>query len=203
MSAWAHVPPLPFTWPYVLLFFGVCMWAFIPEQKILKNAKAGAKRANSPDRGSLKVIIIGGRVAMISAMATANFVPTMMPASSRLPCFWIGIALLLAGSLLRRFCFRVLGSSFTGDVRASADQRVVDRGPYRWLRHPSYTGGLLMFGGIGLTLANWLSLVLAVAATLAIYLYRASVEEQALLAAIGEPYARFMATRKRFIPFLL
>jgi len=109
---------------------------------------------------------------------------------------------MLAGSFLRRHCWRILGESFTGDVRARADQAVVDRGAYQWLRHPSYTGGLMIFGGIALTFANLLSLVLTLGATFAIYTYRVHVEERALLAAIGGPYARFMKTRKRFIPFL-
>lgn len=202
MRTWFAAPPLPFTWPYFVVFGLVCLWVFIPEQGLAKSSRAGAKREDSPDRGSLTLILVGGRIAMIGAMIAAGFSPTLMPASWRVPCFWIGLAVLLAGSFLRRACWRALGGSFTGDVRASADQQVVDRGPYRWVRHPSYTGGLMIFGGIALTLANWLSLVIAFGSTLAIYLYRVHVEEQALLAAIGEPYRKFMATRKRFIPFL-
>ncbi len=202
MRTWFAAPPVPFTWPYVIVFVVACFWVFVPEQALVKRARAGAKREDSPDRGSLTLIIVGGRIAMIASMIAAGFSPALMPVSWRVPCFWTGIAVLLAGSFLRRACWRVLGASFTGDVRASADQRVIDRGPYRWVRHPSYTGGLMIFGGIALTVGNWLSLALAVGATLAIYIYRVHVEEEALLAAIGEPYARFMATRKRFIPFL-
>jgi protein-S-isoprenylcysteine O-methyltransferase Ste14 len=114
----------------------------------------------------------------------------------------VGIALIVAGALLRRHCWRMLGASFTGDVRASADQAVVNRGAYRLLRHPSYTGGTMLNAGVGIALGSWASALLLTVASLAVYMYRIAVEERALVAAIGEPYREFMRTRKRLIPFL-
>ncbi len=114
----------------------------------------------------------------------------------------VGIVMLVAGSLLRRHCFRMLGASFTGDVRARPDQAVVSRGAYRLLRHPAYTAGIIMNTGIGVALGRWASALLIAVASAAVYLYRIAVEERALLAAIGEPYRVFMRTRKRLIPFV-
>ena len=125
------------------------------------------------------------------------------PASFTLTAFFLGCALLIGGSLLRRHCWRVLGQHFTGDVRAQSDQPVIDRGAYRWVRHPSYTGGILMFCGIGVALANWASLAILMLTSVAVYTYRIAVEEKALLDAIGEPYAAYMRTRKRFLPWIL
>ena len=79
---------------------------------------------------------------------------------------------------------------------------VVDRGAYHYVRHPSYTAGALLFLGIGLSLANWISLVVLMGAVSAVYGYRVSVEERALLATIGDSYGRYMNGTKRFIPFL-
>jgi protein-S-isoprenylcysteine O-methyltransferase Ste14 len=107
------------------------------------------------------------------------------------------------GSLLRRYCFRTLGKYFTGDVRATPDQPVICSGPYRMVRHPSYTAGMIMFIGIGLALGNWFSLVLLTIATIATYSYRVVVEERVLLATIGESYGNYMKERKRFIPYVV
>jgi len=107
-----------------------------------------------------------------------------------------------AGSLFRRHCFKTLGSSFTGDVRANADQAIVTRGAYAYLRHPSYTGGILLNTGIGIALGSWGSALLLAVVSFAVYSYRVSIEERALLAALGEPYREFMRTRKRMVPFL-
>src|SRR5262249_29262104 len=112
------------------------------------------------------------------------------------------VSALVSGSLLRRHCFRVLGAFFTGAVTIQSDHRVVDAGAYRWVRHPSYSAALLIVLGIALSLGNWLGSGVALAAAFPAYSYRARVEEQALLASLGDPYARFMATRKRFIPFI-
>src|SRR5262249_12529766 len=122
----------------------------------------------------------------------------------RVEVFWAGLALLVCGSLLRRHCFRVLGKFFTGAVAVQSDHAVVNRGAYRWVRHPSYTAGIAMFAAIGLTLGNWVSVAVMVLEPIAVYAYRVRVEERVLLASLGEPYRAYMLqTRKRFVPFLI
>lgn len=111
--------------------------------------------------------------------------------------------MMLLGSLLRRYCWRTLGEYFTGDVQARAGQPVIRTGPYRMVRHPSYTGGMMMFIGIGLALGNWFSVALLTVATIAAYGYRVAIEERALLDTLGESYGSYMKERKRFIPYIL
>jgi len=120
----------------------------------------------------------------------------------RVAIFLAGVAVIVLGSLLRRHCWRLLGASFTGDVRARQGQEVITRGAYALVRHPSYTAGTLMNVGIGIALGSWASALVLLVASLVVYLYRIEVEERALLAVLGEPYARFLSTRKRLIPFL-
>jgi len=126
---------------------------------------------------------------------------TMRP--HRVSIFWAGIILMLAGTGLRRHCFRMLGSSFTGAVIVRPNQSVVERGAYRWVRHPSYTAGLLIFLGAGLALTNWLSVLTIVIFTVAVYGYRVKVEERELVATLGEPYLAYMRRTKRFVPFVV
>ena len=101
-----------------------------------------------------------------------------------------------------RHCFRVLGTFFTGAVTIQADQYVVDSGAYHWVRHPSYSAALLIVLGIALSVGNWLSVLVSFMVAFPAYAHRASVEEQVLVSSLGAPYARFMASRKRFIPFI-
>jgi len=114
--------------------------------------------------------------------------------------FWTGIALIISGRLLRRHCQRVLGTSFTGAVIVRSEQAVVTRGAYGYVRHPSYTAGMLLFLGIGLASGNGIGTLAIVIASGATYLYRVRVEERALLGVLGEPYADYMRRTKRFIP---
>jgi protein-S-isoprenylcysteine O-methyltransferase Ste14 len=190
--------PLPYVWPYALVFWAVFVWAFLPEFKIIRAARAGS----SADAKSLQVIMVGMNVAFLGAFFLA-WVPALRISSAYIvPTFWLGIVLIISGSLLRRHCFRMLGESFTGDVRATSDQQVVTRGAYSILRHPSYTAGILLNAGVGIALGSWASALLMIVGSLAVYSYRIAVEERALLAAIGAPYQEFMSTRRRLIPFV-
>jgi protein-S-isoprenylcysteine O-methyltransferase len=194
--------PLPFVWPYWPLFWVVVIWAFSPEFGIVRRAQKAAAHADSPDAGSVGVIVFGGGIAMAIAFALA-WVPSLrVPTALNPAVFLIGVATIVAGSLLRRYCFRLLGASFTGDVRARPDQSIITTGPYALVRHPSYSAGMLMNTGMGLALGSWASAALLAVASLAIYSYRITVEERTLVAVLGEPYRQFMRTRRRLIPFI-
>jgi protein-S-isoprenylcysteine O-methyltransferase Ste14 len=110
---------------------------------------------------------------------------------------------MITGNLLRRHCIRMLGSSFTAVVVVKSDQTVIERGAYRWVRHPSYTAAALFLIGIAITLGNWVSVLLAVIAVALSYGYRVNVEERALIATLGDPYRNYMRRTKRFIPMVV
>jgi protein-S-isoprenylcysteine O-methyltransferase Ste14 len=116
--------------------------------------------------------------------------------------FTLGTVIGWLGLLLRWWSFVSLGKYFTVTVRTSEDQPVVQRGPYRVLRHPSYTGLLLTFTGGGLIVNNWVSAAGAVGVLLIALIYRLRIEEHALNDALGDRYQRFAADRARLIPYV-
>jgi protein-S-isoprenylcysteine O-methyltransferase Ste14 len=93
-----------------------------------------------------------------------------------------------------------LGQFFTVQVQVRSGQTVVDTGPYRWVRHPSYSAIIMSFVGIGIALENWLSLLVLISVPTIGLVIRIRIEEKALLAALGDPYRAFSATRARLIP---
>lgn len=113
-----------------------------------------------------------------------------------------GIVLMVLGVAVRWWAILTLGRYFTLDVAVRPTQAVVQSGPYRVVRHPAYSGTLLILLGIGVALANWASLVAILAGGLIGHLYRVQVEERALEEALGQPYAEYIRRTKRFIPFL-
>ncbi len=194
--------PLLFSWPYWPIFGVVWIWAFWPEVRIVRAARKPASRSDSPDAGSYRVIVIGGGIASLLAFPLAWMPILRVQGGARPAVFGLGLVMIVLGSLLRRHCQRILGSSFTGDVRADPGQRIMTTGAYALLRHPSYTAGILMNIGTGLALDSWASTALLAVAAFAAYSYRIAVEERALLHVLGEPYRDFMATRRRLIPFI-
>jgi protein-S-isoprenylcysteine O-methyltransferase Ste14 len=73
--------------------------------------------------------------------------------------FLVGIALMWAGIAFRYYAMRVLGRYFTFQVDVHSGQTVIEAGPYRYIRHPAYTGALITVLGLGLVLGNWASML--------------------------------------------
>src|SRR2546430_12693445 len=96
----------------------------------------------------------------------------------------------------------MVGGCFPRDDAVSADQQVVQAGPYRYIRHPACSGTFLTMLGVGLAVATWASLVALLLCVLSGHLYRVSVEERALSQTIGQPYVEYMHGTKRFIPLV-
>jgi protein-S-isoprenylcysteine O-methyltransferase Ste14 len=112
------------------------------------------------------------------------------------------VILILLGVALRWYAIWTLGRYFTRDVAVSADQQVVQTGPYRSIRHPAYSGTFLTMLGVGLAMTNWASLVTLLICVLIGHMYRVSVEEKALIQAIGQPYVEYMHRTRLFIPLV-
>jgi protein-S-isoprenylcysteine O-methyltransferase Ste14 len=168
----------------------------------------GSRRTRLPagatdyDSGS-KWWLIGSVWAGVAiGMWVAFLVPSTAITGGRIAVFVLGLVLMVAGMALRWYSIRVLGTSFTCEVSTRPGQEVVQAGPYRWVRHPSYAGGLITVLGVLVCCINWLSLG-ALIVTLAGYAYRIRIEERALARDLGPAYRDYMRRTKRLIPFLV
>ncbi|MEP6956181.1 MAG: isoprenylcysteine carboxylmethyltransferase family protein [Chthoniobacterales bacterium] len=110
------------------------------------------------------------------------------------------LILFVAGLSLRWWAIHTLGRFFTVDVDIARDHELVEQGPFRYLRHPSYTGVLLAFVAFGLSLANWAAFLVLMIPILIAFGRRINVEEQALAEGLGERYRSYMQRTKRLIP---
>ena len=159
--------------------------------------------------GAAKVGGAGRRFAawpfLIAASGVLYLAPHLVPAAAIRPgavAFAIGLVILLTGLVLRGWSILTLGEYFTVTVKVSADQPVITAGPYQVLRHPSYTGLLLVMTGIGLASANWAGAAGMTVLTLAGILWRIHAEERALLTTLGDPYRAYAAQHKRLVPLV-
>lgn len=112
----------------------------------------------------------------------------------------VGVTLFALGLILRWWAIITLGRFFTVDVVIEEDHEVVERGPFRVVRHPSYTGVLLAFVGWALTLRNWAAMLVVLVPIFIAFVRRMNVEEEALRGALGEKYAAYMRRTKRLVP---
>ncbi len=184
-----------------VLFVWLGSEVWIAVRTLSKRAVHGAPAALRQDRFSGPALIGGILLSVWAGIGVASALPgAAMPAARAV--FIVGAVLALLGVALRVYAVTSLGRWFELRVTTSSDQPVVESGPYRFVRHPSYTGVLLTVLGVQLMLANWLSLACFVIAWPG-FAYRIAVEEAALASGIGAPYRDYMKRTRRLIPFVL
>ena len=111
-----------------------------------------------------------------------------------------GLVLLSIGMSIRFAAINELGRFFTCLVTIRANHRIVDTGPYRFVRHPAYAGALLAHIGLGLSFGSWISLCFGTVPFFIAAWYRMRVEEAALGRVLGNEYADYVARTRRLIP---
>jgi protein-S-isoprenylcysteine O-methyltransferase Ste14 len=177
---------------------------FVFEDVLRSRDRARGVGGNAGDRGTRLQLGIALLVAMVAAAVLAATARPDSPLG--LPGYpWIGVAGLVTfcgGLALRIWAVAVLGRSFRTTVEVDTDQFVVMNGPYRLIRHPSYTGLLLMATGCGLLSHTWPGLVLLALVPLLPLLRRIQVEELEMTRVLGERYRAYSARTKRLIPGL-
>ena len=173
-------------------------WALFETWTNLKTWPAGSLNRDQLSRYVI-IVVVGASFGLGVAATWAHACDLTL---ARPQTFYAGLALMAAGLVFRAYAIQQLGRYFTPEVTVQPGQRVVDRGLYRYLRHPSYTGTFITILGYGLALTNGLSLVIMLALPGLAYAYRMRVEEAALRAAFGEEYRDYMRRTKRLIPFI-
>ena len=168
--------------------------------------RSRSKTGTKQDRSTLGMIWVvialsiaaGIFVASSAFLWTAGLWMFELPAG---PAVAVAAVVLFAtGLLLRWWAIVTLGRFFTVDVTIERDHELVERGPFRWVRHPSYTGVLLAFVGWAVTLWNWVAMAVVLVPIFVAFVRRMNVEEEALARALGERYVEYMKRTKRLVP---
>lgn len=195
--------PLPFAAGriYALIFWLVSVLWILPEI-IAAKAMRSRDSANARDGGSLRLISLLWVIGIILNIFLSFRLPQAKIPENKHSVFFVGICLMLFGIMFRWYSASLLGKYFTFDVATHSNQTVIEKGPYRYIRHPSYSGALLSLVGFGLALGNWAGLAAGLICLGIAYAYRIPVEEQALASALGEPYRQYLKRTWRLVPFV-
>ncbi len=181
-------------WAAYAAWIATEMWIFSRDRR----AARGKKR----DAGTLFVFLLVFGPGVALAFTAAWIVPDGHIPLPPAPLFWTGIALVWAGVVFRLWAVLTLGKFFRVTVFVHDDHRLVTAGPYRWLRHPSYTGALVTVIGVTLAMGNWVSVLIGVGALLIAYAFRIPAEEKALGEQFGAAFAEYRKGRSALIPFV-
>jgi len=188
---WPEALRLPALWAVVAL--GILANVLQPSYRLRDTARS------PEDRGTFHQIML----TVYASQATA-LVELVIRRPSRLPfdVLACGALLVMGGGLaLRTWAIDTLGGWFTLRVCARPAQRLVEEGPYRLIRHPSYTGALVAFVGSAILLRTWMAAALGAAALYAAFRRRIRHEER-VLAAVLPGYRAYMARTGALVPRL-
>jgi protein-S-isoprenylcysteine O-methyltransferase len=151
------------------------------------------------DRGTLRVVwILIASGCLIGFWLAPNVSFLNWPDS--LAIVLLGDLLLIGGIALRIWAIVHLGKFFTVDVAIQEGQRVIQDGPYRFVRHPSYAGSMLALVGLACLTFNWLGFAIIIVFSFVAYTLRISVEEKVLFQSLGEAYRQYAERTKRLVP---
>jgi protein-S-isoprenylcysteine O-methyltransferase len=195
--------PLPFSSGsiFALIFWGACTAWILPEV-IAWRVKRSGDSSKARDLGSLNLIVALWWIGIGMDFALSLLLPQAAIPRHRTSLFFAGICLLLLGVALRWYAAAILVEYFTFDAAIQRGQILIEAGPYRFIRHPSYSGALLSLLGCGLALGNWAGLSASLCCMGFAYGYRIPVEEAALASALGDGYKQYRKRTWRLVPFL-
>jgi protein-S-isoprenylcysteine O-methyltransferase len=158
---------------------------------------ASSLNASRDDRGTTRMIVAAYATAAVAAPLVRLMRPPQLPRAVA-P---VGLGLEVAGLGLRAWSMRTLGGSYTRTLRVGSVQQVVDRGPYRFVRHPGYAGSLMIWTGFALT-SRSLRVVEVVGGLLSVAYHRRVGAEEALLRRELRGYDAYSKRTKRLVPFV-
>ena len=177
----------------------ILAWAVLLLELYLLAVKRSGDPGRSSDGGTLRIVWV-----LIGCGCLAGFLLaprlTFFRWPNKLVIVLVADLLMSAGILLRVAAILHLGKYFTVDVNIQEGQRLIQDGPYRFVRHPSYSGSVLAFVGLACLTFNWLGFIAIIACSLVAYTLRISVEEKVLLENFGDEYRRYAERTKRLIP---
>ena len=150
------------------------------------------------DKGSLRVLFISITIGYLLSFSIATTKIGRIYHWNIL--FALGILIIIVGLIIRIISIRTLKQYFTYSVAKVENHELIEKGFYKFIRHPGYLGQLLIFTGISISLSNWLAVILMLLSTLVGYMNRIRVEEKFMIEQMGDKYSNYQKRTKKLIP---
>ena len=194
-----HMDSSPlFSLPWAIAFWGTYVLAFyVSEASVVRHTKATRGDGPSLKQDSLAGLTIFALAAKLLALVFAWLQVAEISSAVKPWFFGLGIGFMVLGAALRQHCFRMLGPAFTIEVRTAQDQQIVDRGAYKYVRHPGYLAGIIMMLGFGVATTSLAAVAVMLIAALYVYVRRIELEEAALERSCLAAYRRTFSSDTR------
>lgn len=154
------------------------------------------------DRQTDKYSIFGIMGSMVISIVSVNYEWAIATKQDAIVTNYIGFVIAVMGICIRLWAISTLGSYFHATVKVMDGQLLIETGPYRYIRHPSYSGALFCILGICIMLETYWTLCLSFLLFIPAYWYRISQEEKLLCNVFGEKYKLYTSRTNKLIPLV-
>jgi protein-S-isoprenylcysteine O-methyltransferase Ste14 len=184
----------------VIYNLGLIFWMVSEIGIFLLSERADKKdcQATVYDNMSIYGVIAANVISCLLALFCTQYLQIKLPSA----VVFVGIILLYCGIALRVYSVWTLRKYFTVSVEIKTGHKLIRKGPYRYVRHPSYSGSILSLIGMQIGLRSPVGFVVSLILAFLAYNYRIHVEEDAMVGAFGTEYKNYKKATKRIIPFV-
>jgi len=153
---------------------------------------------------------VAGRGLFLAVVVSAFFLMVFLPFADRHGVATFpegeglraaGLALCLAGTVIRLAAVWTLGKQFSGYVTLQENHQLVQAGLYRHIRHPMYLGVVILMPGVALVFRSWLVIPVSIL-TLVFVLLRIGQEERLLAEHFGSEFESYRRRTWRLLPYV-
>jgi len=183
-------------------FFEIVCLLWVLSEMIGSNLVPKLRRKSSKidyrDKGSQYIFTGGIFLSVAISFLFALYKILMLPP-------WItymGTSLMILGIVIRQWSVAILGGFFSPTVGIQKGQKIVTTGPYRFVRHPSYTGSFFITMGFGIALQSLGAIIVILCLSSFVFSYRIKLEEHVLIAEFGNDYSEYSKKTKMLIPYI-
>jgi protein-S-isoprenylcysteine O-methyltransferase Ste14 len=180
---------------FILIIAGVLIWLTQPAVSVQETSEE-----KNSDKFSVILILSMSLVSVVAPVIEWGYFHDSTGSFTVYTV--IGLLMIATGVGFRAWAVKTLGEFFTATVQIKDDHKLVTKGPYSIVRHPSYTGAFLSIIGCAVLLESWIGFVIASIAMTIAYYVRISIEENELSAHFGTAYKEYKRRTKRIIPFV-
>ena len=184
----------------LVYFFGVVIVYWVRRIQFWRPRAKGEMVKEERNDWSFWFIVVGMISAFYLPPIEYLYFPVTLPHAA-----WMqvaGLLLIIFGSTLFIWARRILGNFYSGHVSVIEGQRLIQIGPYRFIRHPAYAGYLLIVLGLALGYSSLAGFAAILFLLLPSVIYRIRVEDQLLAGHFGAEFKDYAEKIKRLLPFI-
>jgi protein-S-isoprenylcysteine O-methyltransferase len=184
-----------------MIWFSLCLIWIAAEVKLARSNRIDRTELSEVEDRSQRILWITILVCLLFALIFKKL--TLIPIQiDYFPRQIIGLFIFAAGLALRYVAVLKLGRLFTTNVSIHNEHRLIVDGPYRWIRHPAYTGLIMAMVGAGLAMGDYIGILILVAPTIGVFNYRIAIEEKLLINKFGQAYLEYSHQTKKLLPWI-